>query len=331
MYCFLCGKKIGLMRALFDRQYCSREHRFEARLVSARALRDAEDDEDEPWSVLSSKRKQAKSGATAGQTASIFAFLAVGGFIVAALTLPGPSGGGSSAPSVPLDPTIKRTLFQRAGDLVSSTFRTRAPITLRHDFQSGLSEWTTASLRPGRSAIEDLVSSPSTVRPGSLRLWKRSTSLTNYQMEFMGQIEKKSLSWAFRAADEKNYYATKITIARPGSLPNAGLVRYVMMDGREWDRINLPLPLTLERGQSYRVRVSVQDDHFITSVNGQVISSWKDKRLHRGGVGFFADDDDSSVVRWVSISERDSFLGRMLAHFTLLTPPGSPLSPFDEE
>ena len=114
-------------------------------------------------------------------------------------------------------------------------------------------------------------------RPGNLRIWNRSTSLQNYQMEFMGELEKKSLSWAFRATDAKNYYATKIMITKPGPLPNAGLVRYVMMNGREWDRVQLPIPVTLERGGNYKVRVSVQDDRFITYLNGQVISSWSDQ------------------------------------------------------
>jgi hypothetical protein len=39
-------------------------------------------------------------------------------------------------------------------------------------------------------------------------------------------------------------------------------------------------------------------------------------------VGFFADEDDGQQVSWVSISERDSFMGRMLAHFSLLVWPG---------
>ncbi len=136
------------------------------------------------------------------------------------------------------------------------------------------------------------------------------------------QIEKKSLSWAFRATDAKNYYATKILITKPGPLPNAGLVRYVVINGHEWDRVQLPLPLTLERGGNYRVRVSVQDDHFITYLNGQVISSWSDKRLLRGGVGFFDDVEDPQKVAWVNLSERDSFMGRMLAHFSLFVMPG---------
>jgi hypothetical protein len=97
-----------------------------------------------------------------------------------------------------------------------------------------------------------------------------------------------------------------------------------MLYGRENDRVQLPLPVTLERGGNYRVRVAVQDDRFITYLNNQVIGSWNDRRLSRGGIGFFADNEDEQQVSWVSVSERDSFLGRMLAHFSLFFVPGAP-------
>jgi len=324
MLCFLCGKKIGLMRSLVDQQYCSLAHRNEARMASAQAVRD--EDELELWATSKGRAKKGKA-ASAGQTASIFAFLVVGGLLVAALMLPGPGPGpATSFPPVSLDPAEKPGLFQRVGNGFSEMIRSRAPVTLHQDFRGGWSDWTSATMHkmvddPHR-AVDDphygLASAP------SLRIWKRSTTLQNYQMEFSGQIEKKSLSWAFRAADEKNYYATKIVITKPGPLPNAGLVRYAMLGGREIDRVQMPLPLTLERGGSYRVRVSVQDDRFITYLNGQVISSWSDKRLHRGGVGFFDDADDPQQVAWVSVSERDSILGRMLAHFSLIVMPALP-------
>jgi hypothetical protein len=328
MLCFLCGKKIGIVRSLFDQQYCSAEHRREARLASAQALREEEDFE--PWAVQKSREKQnlqmPRPASTAGQTASIFAFLAVGGLLVAALMLPGPgSGGGGRPKQVALDRETKTGLFQKAGDAFADMVRSSAPVTLHHDFTTGLAEWTTVSMRG--SKLDDPkdwgkgATRPEVVAPGSLRLWSKSTLLQNYQMEFQGQIERKSLSWAFRATDAANYYATKVMITKPGPLPNASLVRYVMMNGREWDRVQLPLPVTLERGESYRVRVTVQDDRFVTYLNGQVISSWTDKRLVRGGVGFFADEEDPEQVAWVSVSERDSFLGRMLAHFSLFRLP----------
>jgi len=324
MLCFLCGKKIGLFRSMMDQQYCSAEHRKEARLASAQALRD--EDDQEPWSVAKNKKKNpGRTPATPGQTASVFAFLTVGALLVAALLLPGPSG--SAYPPVPsLDPAVKRGPIDRVGDAFSSLVRSQAPITLHDDFGKGLKDWTTVAMR-NVPKVDDPkgLALPNIVHPGNLRIWNRSVSLQNYQLEFKGELERKSLSWAFRAADAKNYYATKIMIMKPGPLPNAGLVRYVMMNGRAWDTVTLPIPVTLERGGTYKVRVSVQDDRFITYLNGQVISSWSDKRLHRGGVGFFSDEDDPQKVDWVSLSERDSFLGKVLAHFSLIVMPGAGL------
>jgi hypothetical protein len=328
--CFLCGKKIGFVRTFWDQQYCSDVHRREARLASSQALR--EEDDAELWTVTRSKsrtRIAGRTGPTTGQTASAFAFLTVVGLLVVALLLPGPGSGGKGAPSlgtVSMDPSNKRGMMDRASDFVSDMVRQKAPVTLHHDFRAGLSDWSEHALR-GVPKVDDphtiASATPETIRPGSLRLWDRSTSLQNYQMEFLGQMDKKSLSWAFRALDENNFYATKIVITKPGPLPNAGLVHYVMMNGREWDRVVLPLPVTLERGVNYRIRMSVQDERFVTYLNGQVISSWSDKRLHHGGVGFFSEEDDSQKVSWVSLSERDSLLGRMLSHFSLIVVPGS--------
>jgi len=298
-------------------------------MASAQALRDEE--ELEPWSVAKHKDKDKKKGlarrtvATAGQTASVAAFLTVGGLLVAALMLPGPSPG-PGFPSVSLDPGVKRGIIERVGDSIGELVRTSAPVTLQHDFSKGLVDWSTIAVK-GTSNIDDprdwIGGSKSALNHAeSLHLWKRSASLQNYQMEFMGQMQRSSLSWAFRASDGQNYYATKLVMTKPGPLPNAALVRYAVVDGREWDRVKLPLPLTLERGVNYNIRVTVQDDRFITYLNDQAISNWSDQRLRRGGVGFFEDADDPQKVAWVSLSERDSFLGRMLAHFSLFLFPG---------
>ncbi|MCU1336796.1 MAG: hypothetical protein JWO19_2377 [Bryobacterales bacterium] len=326
MLCFLCGKKIGLCRKLVDQQYCSSAHRKEARLASAQAFR--EEDDLEHWSTARSKDKKkgsARPHATAGQTASVFAFLTVGGLLVAALLLPGP-GPGAAFPQVSLDPSIKRGLVARAGDAVGELVRSQSPITLHHEFRSGFADWVTVNSR-GAANVDDSrdwvgASRAALSHPIALRLWQRSSALQNYQMEFQGQMEGHSLSWAFRASNGNNFYASKLVIARPGTFHNAGLVHYAVIDGRETGAVRLPLPVSLERGVNYRVRMTVQDDHFITYLNGQVISSWSDSVLKRGGVGFFEDQSDPQKVAWVSLSERDSFMGRMLAHFSLFVIPG---------
>ena len=341
MLCFLCGKKIGFMRSLVDQQYCSADHRKEARLASSQALRDEE--ESEPWAVAKSREKSKSLGRTAptaGQTASIFAFLTVGMLLVAALMLPGP-GPGNAFPTVSLNPSIKRGLLSRVSDSVSEVVRSRAPITMRQSFNGGglttaasnLADWATVNLRGGPTNMDDprdwLGNGRSSKSSASLRLWKPTNTLQNYQLEFQAQLEQTSLNWAFRATDGSNHYAARLAITKPGPLPNASLIRYVMMNGREYDRLQLPVPVTLKRGEDYRVRVTVQDNRFVTYLNGSVISTWTDKRLHRGGVGFFNNTSDPQKVEWVSLSERDSFLGRLLAHFALFTMPGQqPLQPW---
>jgi hypothetical protein len=329
MLCFLCGKDIGWLRAMVDRQYCSAEHRAESRLVSASVFREEEDEE--LWSVAKSKQKHhhGRSAPGSNQTASIFAFLTLAALLIAMLM---PGNGAAPGPGytpLSLDAGAKRGLLARSEDAIGSLIRDAAPVTLHHDFQNGLKDWTTVALRASHKVDDPhdwkSPSSPAIIPPGSLRLWASSSLMKNYQMEFQGRIEKKSLSWAFRASDPANYYAAKIQITRPGPLPNADLVRYVMAKGREMDRVQLPLPLTLERGGDYRVRVTVQDDRFVTYLNGQVISAWTDKRLKRGGVGFFSDDDDQQKIAWVNVSEHDSFIGQMLAHFSLFLMPPAPL------
>jgi hypothetical protein len=73
--------------------------------------------------------------------------------------------------------------------------------------------------------------------------------------------------------------------------------------------------------------VSVRGDRFLTSVNGQLISSWLDGRLGTGGVGFFSEAGEQAAIKWVSVSERDSMLGRFLSYFSIITFPSAPPGP----
>ena len=328
MLCFLCGQEITWLRSLVDRQYCCVEHRQEARLASAQVLRE-EDDGDEIWSVerKSQKKNYTQQIANSNQ-ASVVAFLTLAALLVAMLMLPGGSApGGAAFPSASPSLAKKQGLFASAASAVGEFVRGSAPVTLRHDFRTGTRDWTTVALN-STGKVDDprdwkTPPSPTSVVAGTLRLWNRSKNLHNYQMEFQGEIEKRSLSWAFRANDQFNYYGAKLSITRPGPQPNAGLIRYTVIDGQEWDRVQLPLPVTLERGTNYRVRLSVHDDRFVTYLNGQMVGAWTDKRLTRGGVGFFAEGGDDQSVAWVNLSERDSFVGRMLANFGLFLPPSA--------
>ena len=313
------------MRSIVDREFCSQLHRRLASKSPDRIAKDIDVTSDydlvEMWTVERENKRQAKTG---NQAMGVFAVLGIVTLVAVGLA-GGSSNSGSGSRSIGgagnrasgLDPSASGA--SSWGDSLRSVWRSHAPVTLRHDFSRGIGDFI-----GGRSSGQrDWSLDPNGLRPGKLRIWQRSTALQDYDVDFLAQIEQKSLGWAFRAYDVKNYYATKLILTgrAPGGGPNAGLVRFVMLDGRELDRHQLPLPLRLERGVPYRVHLKVQGSRFLTAVNGQVVSSWSDSRLIRGGVGFFSDEGEVSTVRWVSLAERDSMLGRFLAHFSLIQVP----------
>jgi hypothetical protein len=312
MACLYCRKSIGPLRRLRDRDFCSTDHSRKYRQRSARALREAEDLYGFDVAV-NFEEKEDKPERRAGLGTTIFVGIAAVALVLGLSRMPGPAHAPKGVSALPdTHPNQGGGLGQVLGNLI----QTQASSTLRDDFHSGLSGWEGL-----RSIGSDWKLEAGDVRPASLRLWKPSTSLSNYEFEFLGQIDRKSMDWAFRAADLHNYYGTKLVITGPGPLPNAGLVRFVVLDGRERERVELPLPLTLEHGVDYKVRVSVRGNRFLTSVNGQLISSWMDNRISRGGVGFFSDGDEEALLKWVSVSDRDSFLARVASHFSLITIP----------
>ena len=331
MVCLWCGKKVGLMRGIVDREFCSQLHRRLASKSPDRVVKDTDVTSDydlnEMWTVDRENKRQSKTG---HQAVGVFAVLGIITLIAVGLASGGASGsggnggGGGTGKLSSLDPKAL-TNSSGWGDSVRSLWKNHAQVTLTRDFSSGSIGDYIGDFVGARSASgkRDWSLDANGLRPGKIRIWQKSTALQDYDVDFLGQIEQKSMGWAFRAPDVKNYYGTKLILngRSASSGPNAGLVRFVMLDGREQDRNQLPLPLTLERGVPYRVHLSVQGSRFVTTVNSQVVSSWSDSRLPRGGVGFFSEDGDVSTVKWVSLAERDSMLGRLFASFTLIQMP----------
>lgn len=289
------------------------------------------DDNEELWAVTRSRR-HAKSNSPSAQTASVLLLVVAAVLILATLSFSGGTTNSFSLATVTAStspPTSGSSSWvDRMGDSIGRTLRNRTSATLHEDFHSGFSEWVAAGSRAASKLSEaggsDWTFTAEGLKPGRLRIWKRSATLANYEFDFVGQIDRKSMAWAYRALDSDNYYGTKLTILRAGSGPNTSLTRYVRLNGRDFDRVHLPLPLTLKPGEPYRVRMNVKEDRFVTFVNGQVISSWSDRRLRRGGVGFFSDDGESATVKWISLAERDSLLGQVVAYFSLIRLPLPP-------
>lgn len=185
----------------------------------------------------------------------------------------------------------------------------RAAISLQDDFRSGLGEWQ----GPDNWSKGWEYDSASFILTGPLALFRPSLELTDYRFEFLGQIDKKSLNWVFRAADYKNYYAMKIVLAKYGPLHKATIVHYAVIDGTPERVVQTPLPLEVRGDSFFRVRMQVRGENFTTSVQDQVVDSWSDDRLARGGVGFFSEKGERARLRWMEVSHQYDTLGRLCA------------------
>jgi len=114
-------------------------------------------------------------------------------------------------------------------------------------------------------------------------------TMQDYQVEFLAQIEKKSIGWVYRAADKGNFYASKLTVVKPGPLPSVALIRYPVIDGKMGPAVEIPLRVLMHNDMPYRVQITVNGRDFTTSIEGQLVDYWRDDRLKTGGVGFFSD------------------------------------------
>jgi hypothetical protein len=228
-----------------------------------------------------------------------------------AVAAPAPAPGPVLTPAgTPAVPASRWNNFQQA---VSS----RAAINLTDDFRSGLGAWQ----GQGKWADSWKYSQAQFVEPGALALYSPTLPMADYSFEFLGQIGRRSLNWVFRAKDFKNYYAMRLVITKPGPLPQASIIRYAVIDGKEVSVKTLPLPLPIKGDTLYRVRMEIKGDSFTTYVQGQVVDNFTDDRLTTGGIGFFTPQGDRTLLRWVEVSYQYDFLGRLCA---LVAPYGVP-------
>ncbi|MCP5118388.1 MAG: hypothetical protein GY953_46845, partial [bacterium] len=185
----------------------------------------------------------------------------------------------------------------------------RAAVSLVDDFREGLGNWEGGDNWAKTWSYDGA----GYVRPGALALYSPSLGLSDYRMAFSGRIDRGGLSWAVRAADNKNYYALRLFITEPGPLPRGAIVRYPVIDGRRGKATRTPLPFTLRNNQMHQLRTQVRGDRFTVHVDGQLVDYWNEPKLPQGGVGFFKTRGERNRLRWVSVTHQYDLLGRLCA------------------
>jgi len=186
----------------------------------------------------------------------------------------------------------------------------RAAVALDEDFRSGLDDWASRNDATADWSFD----SAGFVRPGPLALYRPSMNLTDYQVQFLGMIDKKALSWVVRAADFDNYYVLKLVVLKPGPRTTVGLTRYAVIHGKAVDRVDTVVPMEAQVDTLYRIRLELNGDDFSLGIQGQMVDNWSEPRLPRGGVGFFTSRGEESRLRWVALTHQYDMLGRLCAY-----------------
>jgi len=203
----------------------------------------------------------------------------------------------------------KAGLLSHFGGL-RQTLAERAGVELNEDFRSGMEDWKTET-DPATAFSFDQTGF---VRPSGMALYQPSLGLKDYDLQFLGMIDQKALSWVVRARDFRNYYAVKLVVVKPGPMPVLNLVRYPVINGRVGRRIERPVRIQAQTDTLYRIGMTIHDDTFLVTVQGNVIDSWTDQTLTRGGVGFFSGAGEASRLRWLQVSHQYDVLGRLCAY-----------------
>jgi hypothetical protein len=136
-------------------------------------------------------------------------------------------------------------------------------------------------------------------RGRQLTLYRPSTQLSDYQMQFTGQIENKALGWVFRAADTNNYYGMKIEQDKPGSVH---YTRFAVVNGRESSVTEKSLPIAARADTAYNVRLEVNGPRFSVYIQDEPVELWADNRLKSGAVGFMNEAQEQGRTSAVRIS-----------------------------
>ena len=136
-------------------------------------------------------------------------------------------------------------------------------------------------------------------RGRQITLYRPSSGMTDYQMQFTGQIESKALGWVFRAYDTKNYYAMKIETLRPGAM---AVTHFAVVEGRESSYSERPLSIDARPGAAYRVKLDVTGPRFTVFIGGEPVDFWTDNRLKAGAVGFMNERDERGATSSVQFS-----------------------------
>jgi len=191
---------------------------------------------------------------------------------------------------------------------VGEPLQERAAFTWQESFQDTSRPWSPASgIDPAQNGA---------VRIRGLVLQTKTAGLKTYGVEFSARADKRAIGWVVRAADPGNYFVFKL-IER-GRSPRGlkfDLVRYAVVHGQAppaSQRESVPVIVLGGNDNFLDIAARVTEDQIVTMVNGFGVDTWKNPEVRNGAIGLLAEDGESFVVKSMTISGNEDFLGQFL-------------------
>jgi hypothetical protein len=133
--------------------------------------------------------------------------------------------------------------------------------------------------------------------PRMVTILRASQNLTDFRMEFPGQIDSKALGWVFRAKDPKNFYVMKLEIVKPLPAAEGVVTHFAVINGQETPRVHVPLSTPLRPNTVYTVRTEALGSTFTTWLQDQKIDQWSDPQISAGAVGTYSEQGERGVLK----------------------------------
>lgn len=199
--------------------------------------------------------------------------------------------------------TYPRWLTPVAGIVLLAMLGSASYLWLRQDRPASKESTVVSGTEMGGSGwmTEWASDSAGSARGRQITLYRPSVGMSDYNLEFLGRIERRSLGWVFRAADSNNYYVAKLE-ADSSSASTLTVTRFAVIRGFEGLHVQRMLTLSPGDSEMLRVRLEARGPRFTVYVQNQVVEDWEDDRLKSGGLGFLTEREESGQIGSIQIS-----------------------------
>jgi hypothetical protein len=197
--------------------------------------------------------------------------------------------GGAPPPPPVAAPTLSS--LPEAPDLDKAPEPERLAVHFEEHFESGWDNWV--------GGVQDWLVDVAGVRTGSMALFMPTLDLTDYELEFLGRIDTKTINWVVRAAGEDQHIQCTLTLV-PGN--QLEFSRTFIKGGTAESTVVSPTRVPGKKRSTITIRTVVTGHDFAVTVDGNTVDEWAERRLPSGGVGFMGSAEDRARLYWVKVS-----------------------------